>query len=189
MVNIHIIIEFFSDLHQNNMVNIFFTFEISIAMSDITKTGADTAKTGLIPAVDDSSAHMLRTIEDVEEHLREKRGRIEELQSRHDELAEELRQLNESLDSESLDFVSNLKAVINDLDAGGTVVALQPVAPADASTAAVTSDAQEDGADRSKPTPKSAKEKPVKRSSLRWLKDKDRSRRDDSKPLIPGADD
>jgi hypothetical protein len=45
------------------MVNIFLIQEIPIAMSDITKIGTDTAKESLIPAADESSGQILRTID------------------------------------------------------------------------------------------------------------------------------
>lgn len=139
-------------------------------MTDIIKFSADSETTALVPAADGSSTEMLRTIKAVEEHLRAKRSKIEELQSRRDDLVEEMRQLKESLESESLDFVANLKAVIGDLDAGGAVVTLQPVAPA----ATAASDPPAGAAERGEPAGGRDEEKPGKRSSLRWLKDKDR---------------
>lgn len=184
MVNMHIIIEFFCSIPQNGMVNISLTQEIPIAMSDITKIGTDTAKESLIPAADESSGQILRTIDAVEEHLRTKRSRIEELQTRHDDLVEELKQLDKSLESEGIDFVSSLRTVIDDLDAGATVVT-----PAGSSTAAEPSNSNAKVAAPRKPAQKSAREKPARRSSLRWLKDKDRSRRDDKEQLIPDGED
>lgn len=153
-------------------------------MSDITKIGTDTAKESLIPAADDSSVQILRTIDAVEDHLRTKRSRIEELQTRHDDLVEELKQLDKSLESEGIDFVSSLRTVIDDLDAGATVVT-----PAGSSTAAEPSNSNAKGADCKNPAQKTAREKPAKRGSLRWLKDKERPRREDKEQLIPDAED
>ena len=65
----HIIIESFRSIPQNRMVNIFLTQEIPIAMSDITKIGTDTAKESLIPAADESSGQILRTIDTVRERI------------------------------------------------------------------------------------------------------------------------
>jgi len=110
-------------------------------MADITKIGAETAKESLVRTADNPSAQILRTIEVVEEHLREKRSRIEEIQMRHDRLVNEISQLNKTLESESIDFVSKLKAVINDLDTDGVIVELHP----DKSAATGTSDLDADG--------------------------------------------
>ena len=92
-------------------------------MTDIIKNGTDDAKVSLDSDAGDPPAQILRTIQVVEEHLRVKRSRIEEIQTRHDGLVEELRKLNKTLESESLDFVSNLKAVIDDYDVGSAAEA------------------------------------------------------------------
>ncbi len=99
-------------------------------MADITKNATETTKESLARIADNPSAQTLRAIEIVEEHLREKRSRIEEIQSRHDNLVNEIRQLNKTLESEYIDFVSKLKAVINDLDTVGAIVELLPDMPA-----------------------------------------------------------
>ncbi len=141
-------------------------------MADITKIGTESTKESLIRTADNPSAQILRSIEVVEEHLREKRSRIKEIQTRHDNLVNEIRQLNKTLESENIDLVSKLKAVINDLDTVGAFVELHP----DMSAATATYDLDADGADHDQQIQKSADDKPVKRGSLRWLKDKERTR-------------
>ena len=79
-------------------------------MADITKKATETAKESLARIADDPSAQTLRAIEIVEEHLREKRSRIEEIQMRRDQLVHEIEQLNKTLESENVDFVPRLKA-------------------------------------------------------------------------------
>ena len=154
-------------------------------MTDFKKFGAETAKESLVLTADNPSAHILRTIEVVVEHLREKRSRIEEIQVRHDRLVNEISQLNKTLESENIDFVSKLKAVINDLDTDSAIVELHP----DKSAATGTSELDADGLDRDQLVQKPADDKPVKRGSLRWLKDKEPKRRQTSKPIISGSED
>ncbi len=154
-------------------------------MADITKNATETTKESLARIADNPSAQTLRAIEIVEEHLREKRSRIKEIQSRHDNLVNEIRQLNKTLESEYIDFVSKLKAVVNDLDTVGAIVELHP----DMSAATATFDLDADGADHDQQNQKSADDKPVKRGSLRWLKDKERTRQKTSKPIIPDSKD
>ena len=79
-------------------------------MADITKKATETAKESLARIADDPSAQTLRAIEIVEEHLREKRSRIEEIQMQRDQLVHEIEQLNKTLESENVDFVPRLKA-------------------------------------------------------------------------------
>lgn len=142
-------------------------------MTDIVDTETADAPESSESGGDESPSQILRTIQAVEEHLRSKRSRIEDLQTRQDDLIEEMRQLRESLESESSDFVSDLKAVIDDLGFGDADLPPQAAAEASAATNASRSRS------RSKPAASKAQEKPARRSSLRWLKDKERSRRDD----------
>ncbi len=123
-------------------------------MADITKNATEMTKESLARIADNPSAQTLRAIEIVEEHLREKRSRIEEIQMQRDHLVHEIEQLNKTLESENVDLVPWLKAVINNLDTDGAIMELHP-------------------------------DKPVKRGSLRWLKEKERPRRETSKSLSP----
>ena len=154
-------------------------------MADIIKNATETTKESLARIADNPSAQTLRAIEIVEEHLREKRSRIEEIQMQRDHLVHEIEQLNKTLESENVDFVPRLKAVINDLDTFGAFVELHP----DMSAATATYDLDADGADHDQQNQKSADDKPVKRGSLRWLKDKERTRQKTSKPIIPDSKD
>ena len=154
-------------------------------MADITKIGTESTKESLIRTADNPSAQILRSIEVVEEHLREKRSRIKEIQTRHDNLVNEIRQLNKTLESENIDFVSKLNAVINNLDTNSTIVELLPDMPG----ATETSDLGSESARRDQQVQGSPDDKQAKPGSLRWLKKKERARRETSKPLIPGPED
>ena len=95
-------------------------------MADITKIGTESTKESLIRTADNPSAQTRRAIEIVEEHLREKRSRIEEIQMQRDHLVHEIEQYNKTLESENVDFVPWLKAVINNLDTDGAIMELHP---------------------------------------------------------------
>ena len=154
------------------------TQETPIAMTDIIdleKNATQTAKESLVLTADDPSAQILRAIKIVEEHLQEKRSRIEEIQMRRDHLASEFRKLNKTLESETSDLAQKLHAVINDLDTDGAIVELLPDMPA----ATEASDLDADIADRDQQvrgTPDGKQDKP---GSLRWLQKKERRRRED----------
>ena len=154
-------------------------------MVDITKIGTETAKESLARTTENPSAQILRAIEVVEEHLRKKRSRIEEIQMRHDHLVNEIRQLNKTLESENIDFVSKLNAVINNLDTDSTIVELLPDMPG----ATETSDLGSESARRDQQVQGSPDDKQAKPGSLRWLRKKERARRETSNPLIPGPED
>ena len=118
---------------------------------------------------DNPCAEILRAIKVVEEHLRKKRNRIEKIRIRHEELVDEIKELNKSLQSESVDFVPKLNAVLGELEPNGDVVELLPETPAETANGGANG-AGANGADRAQ------EEKPAKRGSLRWLKEKERSR-------------
>ena len=65
---------------------------------------------------------------DVEEHLRKKRNQIEKIQLRHEELINELGELDNSLQAEILDFVLQFNAFINidDLDTNSATLGAPP---------------------------------------------------------------
>ena len=154
-------------------------------MADITKIGTESTKESLVRTADNPSAQIMRAIAIVEEHLREKRSRIEEIQMRHDHLVNEIRQLNKTLESENIDFVSKLNAVINNLDTDSTIVELLPDMPG----ATETSDLGSESARHDQQVQGSPDDKQAKPGSLRWLKKKERARRKTLKPLIPGPKD
>jgi len=130
------------------------------------------AHESLAHSADNPSAQVLRAIEIVEEHLREKRSRIEEIQMQHDHLVEEIRQVNKSLESENIDFVQGLSTVIKDLDTDGAIVNLLP----DMFTATQASDFETGNADRDQQGWGSPNEKQIKPGSLAWLKKKEKAR-------------
>lgn len=138
------------------------------ALNDATQA----AHESLAHAADNPSAQILRAIEIVEEHLREKRSRIEEIQMQHDHLVEEIRQVNKSLESENIDFVQGLSTVIKDLDTDGAIVNLLPDMPA----VTRTSDFEADNADRDQKGWGSPNGKQAKPGSLGWLKKKEKAR-------------
>jgi hypothetical protein len=131
-----------------------------------------TAKESLARTADNHSAQILRAIEMVEESLREKRSRIEEIQMRRDRLVSEYSQLNQTLESEASDFVQQLNAVVNNLDTDGAIVEMLPGMPA--STEA--SDLDTDTADRDRPVRGAPDDNQDKPGSLRWLQKKERKR-------------
>ena len=141
-------------------------------MADITKIGAETAKESLVRTADNPSAQILRTIEVVEEHLRKKRSRIEEIQMQHDHLVEEIRQINKTLESENVLFVQGISSIIKDLDTDGEVVALLPDMPA----ATQAADLETDSADRGQQGWQASNDKQAKPGSLGWLKKKEKAR-------------
>jgi predicted nuclease with TOPRIM domain len=88
------------------------------------KKATQTAKESLARTADNSTAQILRAIEIIEESLREKRSRIEEIEMRRDHLASEYRKLNETLEWENNDLAKKLNAVINDLGTDGAILEL-----------------------------------------------------------------
>ncbi len=130
-----------------------------------------TAKESLARTADNHSAQILRAIEMVEESLREKRSRIEEIQMRRDYLASEYRKLNETLEWENSDLAQKLHAVVKDLDADGVILELLPDMPA----ATETSDLDTDIADCDQQVRGSPDDKQNSRSFPGWLK-KDKGR-------------
>jgi hypothetical protein len=145
-----------------------------IAMTDTTvlENTTQTAKESPALAADNPSAQILRAIEIVEESLRGKRSRIEEIQMRRDRLVSEYSQLNQTLESEASEFVQQLNAVVNVLDTDGAIVTLLPGMPA--STEA--SDLDTDIADRDRPVRGAPDDNQDKPGSLRWLQKKERKR-------------
>ena len=75
-------------------------------MADITKIGTESTKESLIRTADNPSAQILRSIEVVEEHLREQRSRIKEIQTRHDNLVNEIRQHTILIEVKNLHYVA-----------------------------------------------------------------------------------
>ncbi len=143
-------------------------------MTDTTvlENTTQTAAESLALAADNPSAQILRAIEIVEESLRGKRSRIEEIQMRRDRLVSEYSKLNKTLESEASDFVQQLNAVVNNLDTDGAIVGMLPGMPA--STEA--SDLDTDIADRDQQVRESPDDKQDKPGSLRWLQKKERKR-------------
>ncbi len=93
-----------------------------ISGGDITVEG--TAEEGLARAADNYSTRIEQTlgmIETIEKSLREKRKRIEEIQTRHEDLALQYRQLGKSLDSATADLTQQFAGVISDLGNDGTI--------------------------------------------------------------------
>ncbi len=87
-----------------------------ISGGDITVEG--TAEEALARAADNFSTRIEQTlgmIETIEKSLREKRKRIEEIQTRHEDLALQYRQLGKSLDSATADLTQQFAGVISDL--------------------------------------------------------------------------
>jgi hypothetical protein len=145
-----------------------------IAMTDTTvlENTTEAATEGLAFTADNPSAQILRAIEIVEESLRGKRSRIEEIQMRRDRLVSEYSQLNQTLESEASEFVQQLNAVVNNLDTDGEIVALLPGMPA--STKAT--DLDTDIADRDQQVRGAPDDNQDKPGSLRWLQKKERKR-------------
>ena len=143
-------------------------------MTDTTvlENATQTATEGLAFTAGNPSAQILRAIEIVEESLRGKRSRIEEIQMRRDRLVSEYSQLNQTLESEASDFVQQLNAVVNNLDTDGAIVEMLPGMPA--STEA--SDLDTDTADRDRPVRGAPDDNQDKPGSLRWLQKKERKR-------------
>jgi exonuclease VII large subunit len=69
----------------------------------------------------------LRMIKAVEKNLREKRKRVEEIQTRHEDLALQYRQLGTSLDSATADLTQQFAGVISDLGNDGAISKLLAV--------------------------------------------------------------
>ncbi len=93
-----------------------------ISGGDITVEG--TAEEDLARAADNYSTRIEQTlgmIETIEKNLREKRKRIEEIQTRHEDLALQYRQLGKSLDSATADFTQQFAGVISDLGNDGAI--------------------------------------------------------------------
>ncbi len=93
-----------------------------ISGGDITVEG--TADEGLARAADNYSARIeqkLGMIKAIEKNLREKRKRIEEIQTRHEDLAFQYRQLDKSLDSATADLTQQFAGVISDLGNDGAI--------------------------------------------------------------------
>ncbi len=145
-----------------------------IAMTDTTvlENATQTATESLALAAGNPSAQILRAIEIVEESLRGKRSRIEEIQMQRDRLVSEYSQLNKTLESEASDFVQQLNAVVNNLDTDGAIVGMLPGMPA--STEA--SDLDTDIADRDQQVRGAPDDSQDKPGSLRWLQKKERKR-------------
>ena len=143
-------------------------------MTDTTvlENATQTAAESLALAAGNPSAQILRAIEIVEESLRDRRSRIEEIQMRRDRLVSEYSQLNKTLESEASDFVQQLSAVVNDLDTDGEIVGMLPGMPA--STEA--SDLDTDVADRDQQARGAPDDNQDKPGSLRWLQKKERKR-------------
>ena len=143
-------------------------------MTDTTvlENATQTAAESLALAAGNPSAQILRAIEIVEESLRDRRGRIEEIQIRRDRLVSEYSQLNKTLESEASDFVQQLNAVVNNLDTDGAIVGMLPGMPA--STEA--SDSDTDIADRDQQVQRAPGDNQDKPGSLRWLQKKERKR-------------
>ncbi len=86
-----------------------------------------TAEDGLARAADNYSARIEQTlgmIEAIEKNLREKRKRIEEIQTRHENLALQYRQLGKTLDSATADLTQQIADVISDLGNDGAIAKL-----------------------------------------------------------------
>ncbi len=95
-------------------------------MTDIVSivNATHTAEDGLARAADNYSARIEQTlgmIEAIEKNLREKRKRIEEIQTRHEDLALQYRQLGKSLDSATADLTQQFAGVISDLGNDGAI--------------------------------------------------------------------
>ncbi len=137
-------------------------------MTDTTvlENTTQTAAESLALAAGNPSAQILRAIEIVEESLRDKRSRIEEIQMRRDRLVSEYSQLNQTLESEASDFVQQLNAVVNNLDTDGAIVGMLPGMPA--STEA--SDLDTDIADRDQQVRGSPDDKQNNPSFPGWYK-------------------
>jgi hypothetical protein len=93
-----------------------------ISGGDITVEG--TAEEDLARAADNYSTCIEQTlgmIETIEKNLREKRKRIEEIQTRHEDLALQYRQLGKSLDSATADLTQQFAGVISDLGNDGAI--------------------------------------------------------------------
>jgi uncharacterized FlaG/YvyC family protein len=146
----------------------FITQETPIAMAEIfdLEKATQTAKESLARTADNHSAQILRAIEMVEESLREKRSRIEEIQMRRDHLDSEYRKLNETLEWENSDLAQKLHAVVKDLDTDGVILELLPDMP----TATETSDLDTDIADRDQQVRGSPDDKQNNPSFPVWLK-------------------
>lgn len=89
-------------------------------MTDFTslENATQTAKVNLARAADNYSAcfkRILRVIEIIEENLREKRGRMEGFQARHEQLIHEYKLLGQSLEWETADLAQKITGAINDL--------------------------------------------------------------------------
>ena len=93
-----------------------------ISGGDITVEG--TAEEDLARAADNYSTRIEQTlgmIETIEKNLREKRKRIEEIQTRHKDLALQYGQLGKSLDSATADLAQQFAGVITDLGNDGAI--------------------------------------------------------------------
>ncbi len=93
-----------------------------ISGGDITVEG--TAEEDLARAADNYSTRIEQTlgmIETIEKNLREKRKRIEEIQTRHEDLALQYGQLGKSLDSATADLTQQFAGVISDLGNDGAI--------------------------------------------------------------------
>ncbi len=93
-----------------------------ISGGDITVEG--TAEEALARAADNYSTRIEQTlgmIEAIEKNLREKRKRIEEIQTRHEDLALQYRQLGKSLDSATANLAQQFAGVIGDLGNDGAI--------------------------------------------------------------------
>jgi hypothetical protein len=139
-----------------------------IAMTDTTvlENATQTATESLAFTAGNPSAQILRAIEIVEESLRDKRSRIEEIQMRRDYLASEYSKLNETLEWENSDLAQKLHAVVKDLDTDGVILELLPDMP----TATETSDLDTDIADCDQQVRGSPDDKQNNPSFPGWLK-------------------
>ncbi len=107
---------FLLETHQSEMAN-------CASLENVTQP----AKEGLALAADENSTcfrQILPVIEIIEENLRERRNRIEELQTRHEQLVIEYEQLGKSLDSETTDLAQKFAGSINDLSTDVSIVRL-----------------------------------------------------------------
>ncbi len=141
-------------------------------MIDFEKT-TQTAKESLTLTADNPSAQILRAIEIVEESLREKRSRIEEIGMWRDHLTSEYRKLNETLEWENSDLAQKLNAVLKNLDTDGANLELLPDMPA----ATETSDLDTDIADCDQQVRESPDDKQDKRRFAGWVEKYNQSNR------------
>jgi hypothetical protein len=111
-------------------------------MTDVAslENASRSAKESIDHAANDYSAcveRLLRVMTIIEETLRERRGRIEAIRTRHQDLVREYRQLGKSLEAETSDLARKFTGVISDL---GTDVEIVRLLLGDGAAAASTAD-------------------------------------------------